>query len=64
MHAHTRMHTHTHTHTHTYTHAQTVQAGLVEDMNELASRFVSETAARESILSEATTAAESHEDPK
>ena len=60
MHAHTCIHTHTHTHTHTHI----VQAGLVEDMNELASRFVSETAARESILSEATTAAESHEDPK
>ena len=50
--------------THTRTHTLTVQAGLVEDMNELASRFVSEAEARESILSEATTAAESHEDPK
>ena len=46
------------------THTHTMQAGLVEDMNELASRFVSEKEARETILSEATTAAESHEDPK
>ena len=58
------MHTHTHTHTHSHSHTLTVQAGLVEDMNKLASRFVSETEARENILSEATTAAESHEDPK
>ena len=76
-HAHTHTHTHTpHTHAHTHTHTHTTthtqphtcqmcaQAGLVEEMNELASRFITETEARETILTEAQSVAESHEDPK
>ena len=47
-----------------YTHQMHAQAGLVEDMNELASRFITETEARETILTEAKSVAESHEDPK
>ena len=43
------------THTHT-------QAGVVEDMNGLASKFMSEEEARGEVLSEAEGAAEKHED--
>ena len=40
------------------------QAGLVDDMNELAMRFMSEADKREEVLSEATAKAERDDDPQ
>ena len=37
---------------------------MVEEMNAFASRFMSETEQREEIISEASAAANSHDDPK
>ena len=41
-----------------------MQAGMVEEMNVFASRFVSESEKRDEIISEASAVAEGHEDPK
>lgn len=37
---------------------------MVKDMNDFASRFLSEAEEREKILAEASSAAESHDDPQ
>ena len=41
-----------------------VQAGMVEEMNVFASRFVSESEKRDEIISEASAVADGHNDPK
>ena len=41
-----------------------LQAGMVEEMNTFASRFMSESEKREEIISEASAAADDHKDPK
>ena len=41
-----------------------LQAGMVEEMNEFASRFMSETEQREEIISQASAVADTHQDPK
>ena len=40
----------------------TLQAGMVDEMNKFASRFMSEK--REEIISEASAVADTHKDPK
>ena len=42
----------------------TLQAGMVDEMNEFASRFMSESEKREEIISEASAVADIHKDPK
>ena len=42
----------------------TIQAGVVEDMNGLASRFMSETESRGEVVDEAAKIAEEHGDSK
>ena len=49
--------------TNSITRAHT-QAGVVEDMNELASRFMSETDSRDDVVAEAAKVAEEHEDSR
>ena len=41
-----------------------LQAGVVDEMNEFASCFMSENEKREEIISEASAAADTHKDPK
>lgn len=41
-----------------------LQAGMVEEMNAFASRFMSESEKREEIISEASAVADGHKDPK
>ena len=44
--------------------ARAVQAGLVTEMSNLASRFMTEGETREEVMSEAESVAESHDDPQ
>lgn len=44
--------------------ARAVQAGLVTEMSDLASRFMTEGGSREEVMSEAESVAESHDDPQ
>lgn len=41
-----------------------IKAGVVKEMNELASRFMEEAESRDDIVAEAATVAEEHEDSK
>lgn len=54
---------HSHTCIHLHMH-YLLKAGIVKEMNELASRFMTEDASREDIVSEAATVAEEHDDSK
>ena len=50
-----------HKHTHVRTH---VQAGVVKEMNELVSRFMTEEETRDEVMAEAASVAETHDNPQ